>query len=349
MYSVLEGSPSNAAELRWIWFSGFAVILVLALLVIIQHMYFGFFYKFTITNLFKLVGAFLVLLGLICVLIFVGVNPYGVVFGYPTKYDLIGSNISLTLSLFFIGSAISIATANWIWIAYNATVPMARVSDGWPWISKVLCFVVGTTLFVYGIASALLQVNTQGLVNANLYLFAALIIAMCLVAVISGALVIVTIRDIESSDPKLLKRTSIQLVTLASFEMLAAILLIVVLSLPTSVYTTFAIYFGITQAFTYCLFYLVNLSLLLGFRIAAWQLKEVALPRPNTVASNSGSSVAGSKRFGDSKAESASKGVSGQSLTDDQESKAKPLQDSVSSTGKDTGAPPDPEYQVVDL
>lgn len=346
VFAVLPGTPGNANDLRYIWVAIYVVIFVLALLVIAQHVYFGYFYKFILSNITKMTGAILCACASLCGLIYQATNPYGAIYGFPTASDVIQSNLATNFVLAFICTAIAMTTGNWIWIAYNATVPMSQSKDGWPWMSKALVAIVTVTIFAcaIGFSSA---APTFPIGFKLIYLFSSLVIAMCLFQVISGTLIIMTIRDIESSDPKLLKRTSVQLVLLSSLELIVAVLLIVLISLPASIYTDFGIYFGLTQVLINVVLFSLLVALLVGFRIAVWQLKEVALPRPNTVGSAT-SQVTGAKRYGDSKAEEMSKGTSAHSLTGEASEPAQQNGDS-SPTRDYERVPKEEQDQVVML
>ena len=115
-----------------------------------------------------------------------------------------------------------------------------------------------------------------------------------------------TIKSIEHRDPRLLFRTASQLVLLCSVELVASVLLIVVIALPSSVYTSAVALFGISFIFTSLVLYLLQIALLIQFRIAVWQLKEVALPRVNTIASGANSV----RKKANSYTDSMSKGMS---------------------------------------
>jgi hypothetical protein len=117
------------------------------------------------------------------------------------------------------------------------------------------------------------------------------IIISCLFNVVSGSVVIFTIANIESADPKLLLRTALQLVFLSFFEMVAAITYIVLVALPSTIYNSGWMVWGLTTIFPNSLLWALMILLLLQFRITVWQLKEVAIGRNVTLVSASSASA----------------------------------------------------------
>lgn len=265
----------------------------------------------------------------------------GAVFGYPTEYDLIANTLTINFTLGTVAVAIAISTANWVWIGLSSMNPARRVHEGWPLVSLIIVALVTLIMVGCGIGFAVAQPNIN-LRGAWIYLFSSVVIVLTLFSVVSGrpslcweyvpffscnlcsgAIVLATIHSIESSDPKVLVRTAVQLIVLSTLQLVCAILLVVISSLPAYIFSSFDIFYGLTTIFTAILFYLLQLSLLFGFRIAVWQLKEVdlgpssfpssvpflshdlfeqvALPRANTVASTSSNlNITGSARFHDS-------------------------------------------------
>ena len=140
----------------------------------------------------------------------------------------------------------------------------------------------------------MLQVNrASGIDNFFFKIFkiGGFIIVSCLFSVVSGSIVIFTIANIDSADPKLLLRTALQLVFLSFFEMIAAVTYIVLVALPSSIYTSGWMVWGLTTIFPNSLLWALMILLLLQFRITVWQLKEVAIGRNATMASASSASA----------------------------------------------------------
>lgn len=125
-----------------------------------------------------------------------------------------------------IACAVAINTANWISIAVSATATLRRAENTWPLISWVFAIFFCFSLIFLGIFFACYQTVTD-LFSVFLYVACGIIILLCLFSVVSGGIVILTIKNIENADPKLLFRTAVQLALLSLFELLAAVAYVV--------------------------------------------------------------------------------------------------------------------------
>jgi hypothetical protein len=148
--------------------------------------------------------------------------------------------------------------------------------------------------------------------NRNVFqlLTASFIIFMLLFSIISGIVVIVTIKTISASDPKLFFRTAVQLVILSSVvsgkvlfsvvffffllkerkELCAALALIIGSTIVVST-STFPVAYGLSTIFPQVVQFLLMGALILQSRIYVWQLKEVAAKRPVTRISSKGKTL----------------------------------------------------------
>ena len=133
-----------------------------------------------------------------------------------------------------------------------------------------------------------------------------MIIIMVLFAIVSGVLVIATIKNIVASDPKLLFRTAVQLVILSVMELAAALALIVGSTIGVAV-NTFSVAYGLSTVFPQVVQFFLMTVLIIQSRIYSWQLKELAAKRPQTRVDSS--SRAGRKSSAGSKS-SAEQGAS---------------------------------------
>jgi hypothetical protein len=301
---------SDLIVYRWCFFAGEVVIGILAILVMMQHGYYGYNYKFTGANKIKAFGAFIVFMSALMGMLYFGVNIGGWVYGYPTPYSVIQQTLLVFSLVEFVMVAIAINTSNWLWIGLAAVSPSRRANDGWPIVSYVITWTTVIVLTVLNIFFSCYQTVNPNYRSVFLYVASGFGILWCLFSCISGAVIMATIKSIEHNDPRLLFRMASQLVLLCAVEMIASVLLIVVIALPGSVYTNGMTLFGVSFIFTALVLYLLQIALLIQFRIAVWQLKEVALPRPNTVASSSTNSA---RKKANSYTDSMSKGMSANS------------------------------------
>ncbi len=291
---------SDLIVYRWCFFAGEAVITALAILVIAQHLYYGRLYKFTPANKIKAFGALIVFMSALMGMLYFGVNVSGWVTGYPTAYSVIQQNLFVFSLVEFIFVAIAINTSNWIWIGLGAVSPSRRANTGWPISSKIVSWTTAIVLTTLNIFFACFQVVNPRYRSVFFYVASGFGILWCLFSCISGAVIMLTIKSIESSDPRLLFRTASQLVLLCTVELIASVLLVVVIALPASIYTDGMTLFGVSFIFTALVLYLLQVALLIQFRIAVWQLKEVALPRPASITSGESSARRKANSYSDS-------------------------------------------------
>ncbi len=315
---------SDLIVYRWALFAGEVLVIVLSLLVLAQHAYYAYEYKFTDTNKTKAAGVFMVFMSALCGAMFYGVNPGGLGYGFPSKYAVTQTTLLVYSTVQFIILAIAISTSNWIWIGLAALSTDRRQRGNWPVSSKLITWGTVVILTVLNIFFACYQV-VENNYAVFLYICSGFGIVFCIFSVVSGAVVMATIKSIESSDPKLLFRTASQLVLLCFGELVGSVLLVVVLALPSSVYVDGMTLFGIQFIFTALVLYMLQVLLLLQFRIAVWQLKEMALPRPNSIATSSASSA---RKTANSYTDSMSKGLSANSA-DGEIAEAKKKSDSA--------------------
>lgn len=142
----------------------YCVPTVLALLVVIQHLYFAFNYKLTKTNISKLIGAVLILMCGIISVISQAINPQGLVFGYPTEYDAQSYILLVNALLAFLTIGVAINTANWVRVGLSAISPKYRNVEGWSWPSKLLVWFIAiyeTVLGIYFAVSVVRQKPTE--------------------------------------------------------------------------------------------------------------------------------------------------------------------------------------------
>jgi hypothetical protein len=85
---------NDLISVRWFYFSMFILLMVLGIMAVGQHLYYGLFFKFTWSNLPKMVAAIFVSLAAMCQAIRNGVNPQGTVFGFPDAYSVISMQVS---------------------------------------------------------------------------------------------------------------------------------------------------------------------------------------------------------------------------------------------------------------
>ena len=291
---------------RWCFFAGELAIGILAVLVMAQHFYHSYHYKFTPANKIKAFGAFIVFMSALMGMLYYGINPGGWVFGYPSSYTVIQQTMLVFSLVQFTQVAIAINTSNWIWIGLAAVSPSRKADAGWPVISYVITWTTTIVLTVLNIFLSCYQTVNPSYRSVFFYVASGFGILWCLFSCVSGAVIMATIKSIEHRDPRLLFRTASQLVLLCSVELVASVLLIVVIALPSTVYTSAVALFGISFIFTSLVLYLLQIALLIQFRIAVWQLKEVALPRVNTIASGTNSV----RKKANSYTDSMSKGMS---------------------------------------
>lgn len=227
----------NYVVYRWCFFAGSALVTFFGLLVVAQHLYYGVSYRFTDQNKTKLVGAVVVIMSAVMSMIWLGTNPSGSVYGYNSAYDVRHNALSVYFVICFIVIGFSINTSNWIWIGLSAVSPMRRQGEGWPWSAKLVTF---TTIFV--LCSLCIFFGVYQAVENNYSVFLLLCgswgIVLCLFSVISGVVVVATIKNIDNADPKLLFRTALQLSVICFFQLLGCVLLIIIITLPPSIYTS---------------------------------------------------------------------------------------------------------------
>jgi hypothetical protein len=113
---------------------------------------------------------------------------------------------------------------------------------------------------------------------------AIIIVVMLLFSVVSGIVVLVTIKNIPTSDPKLLFRTTVQLLVLSFVELLSVLALGAVSAVSTfsAVLTSFSLLYGIGVVLAQLSQWIVMAALILQSRMYFWQLKEGATARVNT-------------------------------------------------------------------
>jgi hypothetical protein len=131
----------------WIYVAISLVIALLALLVVLQHVYYAKKYRFLFQNRVKMVGAIFIFLGMVGMSLNYGINPRGFVSGFQNTSQLI-FEMFLTyiayimvekfvlvflcfLTMTKIACAISINTANWISIAVSATSTFRKSEASW--------------------------------------------------------------------------------------------------------------------------------------------------------------------------------------------------------------------------
>jgi hypothetical protein len=228
---------------RWAFFAGEVVIGCFAILVLVQHLYYAINYRFTDQNKTKFAGATSIFMCCLMGMLWLGINPSGQVYGYPTAYDVRSNNLLVFFLLFFMCMGWAISTSNWIWIGLAAVATMRTQEGGWPWPAKMVTWVSFVVLLIlctfFSCYAPVAQVNYYGVV---FYIGAAWGLVLCLFSVISGIVVIATIKSIDDADPKLLFRTAVQLALLSAFECIGCVLLIIVISLPASIYTSANMY-----------------------------------------------------------------------------------------------------------
>jgi len=300
-------------DLQWLWVAFYAIVLVLALLVVAQHLYYAINYKLTRANTAKLVGAVLVAGSAIASICSQAINPQGFTRGYPTPYDLISYTLPINALLCFLSICVAINTANWFWIGLAAVSPIFRGKEGWGWPSHLIVWVVTVYSVILAIYLAVVQVDQLGF-DTYLYVSAGTILVLLIFSLVSGIFVLVTISNIDHADPKLLRNTAVQLVVVCAFELLAGVLLIIIGAVPSSAYTSVYQIWAITSPFAIVVQCFFLIMLLVQFRIAIWQLKEVALTRHNTnTGFNSSSARHTANSYNDDGA------VSGSSMVDEQQ------------------------------
>ncbi len=275
---------------RWCFFAGAALITVFGLLVVAQHLYYGVYYRFTEQNKTKFLGAVTVVMSAVMNMIWLGTNPAGAVYGYNSAHDVRHNTLTVYFILYFICVGFAINTSNWIWIGLSAVSPMRRQGEGWPWSSHLVTWCTVVILFVLCLFFGCFQAVQENY-TVFIYIAGAWGLALCAFSVLSGVIVIATIKNIDNADPKLLFRTALQLSVTCAFQLIGCCLLIVVVSLPPSIYTTgimyenvflvfassFTVfpssYYGVSTIFPILVEYVLQVLLLLQFRIAVWQLK----------------------------------------------------------------------------
>ena len=261
-------------------------------------------------------------------MIYWGMNPAGIVSGYYSSYDVISTVISLYFLVTLLMICIAINTSNWIWIGLAALSTVRGAGEGWPTVSWVLTIFVSSSLTILAIFFACYQ-TVQDNYQVFFFIASGYGIVMCLFSVLSAAVVIATIKNIDNADPKLLYRTAVQVAILCFGELVASVLLIVISGLPPSTYTNGMIYYGIGFIFPVLVLWALQLLLLLQFRIAVWQLKEVAMPRINTIASATSSA----RKTANSYTDSMSKGMSATSVENNNDAASSSV---AGGTGKQT-------------
>lgn len=271
---------AHLVPVRWAFFTGYVIVFILAWVVIGQHFYYAVNYKLTKTNLSKLIGAVLVMVAAMVLAIDQGWNPLGQVFKFPTVYMVQSSSLLVNAYLACIAICTAINTANWIRIGLAAISPAYRGQEGWPVPSHVIVWVVVVYEVVLGIFLACWQVN-ENVFRIFLYLSAGTILVMLVFSVISGIFVLATIQNIDTADPKLLRKTASQLIVIGAMEAVCGGMLIALSAADFSGTTVITI-FGLTSIFPFLVQAIFLCLLLIQFRIAIWQLKEVALTRHNT-------------------------------------------------------------------
>lgn len=137
---------------------------------------------------------------------------------------------------------------------------------------------LGLVLF-FGIYQATNDVRFFGVITAII------ICCMLLFSVVSGIVVLVTIKTIPASDPKLLFRTALQLLLLSFVELLCVFALGGVSAVATtsaSAISTFSLLYGVGVVLANLSQWIVMICLILQARMYFWQLKEVAAAKVNT-------------------------------------------------------------------
>lgn len=272
---------------RWIYVAAFGVVMALCALVIAQHLYFGISYRFIFSNIMKMVGAILLFFAAMNALLQQALNPLGAVLGFPTEYLVMTGRLTSNLMLAFLGTCIAICTSNWLWIGLAAITPMHRAKDTWPAPAVALSIAVPLILFPLAVFFAVFQVQ-QNVWRIYVYICAAFYFVMLLFSIIAGVFVLLTIRVIEGYDPALLRRTTIQLILCSFGELIGITCLLIIGGLPDSAYGNFNNAYGVAVIFSVLAQLLLMLMLLIQFRIAVWQLKEMAMDKPNTIDSKTG-------------------------------------------------------------
>jgi hypothetical protein len=133
---------------------------------------------------------------------------------------------------------------------------------------------------VIAITFAVLQ-PSYNYFQITFYVPAGTILVLLIFSVISGTFVLVTINNIDTADPKLLRKTAAQLCVVGAAELVCAILMIIIVSLDFGAEEVTTIW-GVTICFNFLVRFIFLILLLVQFRIAQWQLKEVAQTRHNT-------------------------------------------------------------------
>lgn len=283
-YLIALGGP-DLIPLRWMCFSFYIIPLVLSIVVIAQHAYFASKYKLTNTNISKLIGAILVFLSAFFGLLSQGINPLGVVYGYPDASDVIGQLLLINGQFIFLTTCVAINTANWARVGLSAVSPAYRSLDGWPIFVKIGVWFIAISTTAIGIGLACATVIYPRF-SEFLFLSAAIILVLTISSLISGIFVLLTIKNIETADPLLLRNTAAQLVSVCTLEsILAGVILFVAYVGVDEVFAqtlTVEEIYGIGVILFTVLNALFQVLLLVQFRIAQWQLKEVALTRQNT-------------------------------------------------------------------
>lgn len=154
--------------------------------------------------------------------------------------------------------------------------------------SKVIFWVVATAELAIILFFSVYQASadTRGL----FFLITAIIVGcMLLFSVVSGALVLITINNIQTADPKLLYRTAVQLLVLSVVELLCMFCLGAVGAVTVSVATAaFSTVYGVTVVLAQLAQWVIMVALILQARLYTWQLKEMARPRVATLDSSKG-------------------------------------------------------------
>jgi hypothetical protein len=293
---------SDLIVYRWCFMAGEVAVAILAVLVMMQHLHYAFAHQCADHNKTKAFGALVVFMSALMGALYFGVNPGGLGFGYPSSFYVVQHSLLVYFLVEFIMVAIAINTSNWIWVGLAAASVMRRKHTSWPLLATMVTCITAVVLTTLNIFFACYQVVED---NYKVFFFVAagFGITLCLFSCVSGAIVMVTIKSVDA-DRALLYRSASQLVLLCSGELVASVLLVVVIALPSSAYTSGLTLFGISFIFTSLVLYTLQILLLLQFRIAFWQRKEVNLSRPSVVVGDA------ARRRTSSFSDSLSRGVS---------------------------------------
>ena len=280
---------SDLIPYLWVLVACYIVAIILSVLVIAQHIYYGVNYRFIFTNQTRIAGAFCIFLSALFGAMVFGINFSGLKFGFPTKATLVGDRFLTNLAVVFITIGIAISTANWIWLGSSAVTPMHKVKDQWPLPATIMVLFVSLYTIVIGTVLAWYQIYYLDSQKVVIALCGATILALLVFSLISGGAVLLTISDMEASDPKLLTKTARQLLIVGFFELIAAVSMMTVTLLPSEAYgTDVSLILGVAVFIPGLAFFFLQILLLWQFRIAVWQLRQLNPGgKPNSKTANS--------------------------------------------------------------